>query len=76
MDLVCGPYKDRAYIRANDQFIQASGRECPFVAGKMPPLASADDNPRIYHLTDQENRLVYLGIQWVPRSSPWEPDRW
>jgi hypothetical protein len=49
MDLVCDPYKHRANVRANDQFIKRLVE--PMFCRKMPPLASADDNPGTYHPT-------------------------
>jgi hypothetical protein len=43
MDLVCGPYKDRAAVRATDQFIQRLVEDAQ-VLQENTASASADDN--------------------------------
>jgi hypothetical protein len=46
------------------------------VLQEMPPLASADDNPRIYDPTAQKGCLVYLGIQLSRSLAKTEPEKW
>jgi hypothetical protein len=44
MDLVCGPYKDRAAVRATDQFIQRLVEDAQDLQENTASASNADDN--------------------------------